>query len=78
MKYSAAEKAIAQIEGRRAFQTSVRNAIENGLSVDDIDRNIEAMNQAINEIRSVMPTPVTSTTPKKPRAARKPRKGAAE
>lgn len=76
MKISAAEKAIAQIEGRRTMQTSIQDAIKEGATVESIQKTIDSMNFAIEEIRAVMPAPVAAV-PRKPRAAKKTKKDAA-
>lgn len=78
MKFSAAEKAIGNLNERRAFQQAIFEAMQMGVTADDVSAHIKAIDAAITELRAVMPAPVTSTTPKKPRAARKPKKGAAE
>lgn len=76
MKISAAEKAIAQLEGRRTMQTSIQDAIKEGATVDSIQKTIDSMNFAIEEIRAVMPAPVAAA-PRKPRASKKAKKDAA-
>lgn len=76
MKISAAEKAIAQLEGRRTMQASIQAAIKDGATIESIQKVIDAMNFAIDEIRSVMPAPAEPVV-RKPRAAKKGKKEAA-